>query len=88
MRGHVEHGNHSAALVGALSGLLASVPTAFHTYSAVDIDAMGQVAPIVWTAATWAVCGAAIAYVARRRLASAATQSRAESLIAETRPGG
>ena len=59
-----------AALVGALSGLLASVPTAFHTYSAVDIDAMSQVAPIVWTAATWAACGAAIAYVARQRRAA------------------
>lgn len=42
-----------ASVTGVLCGLLASVPSGLHMLGMVDVAATSQIAPVLWTAATW-----------------------------------
>lgn len=58
-----------AATTAAFAGLLASLPSALHTYAMVDIPIASQVAPIAWTVFTWGIAGSTIGVVLVKRQA-------------------
>lgn len=41
--------------VGGLAGLLASLPSAFHTQALADLSVSAEVVPVIWTTVTWSV---------------------------------
>jgi hypothetical protein len=52
-----------AMLSAAFAGLLASLPSALHTFAMVDISIGTQIAPIAWTVFTWTMAGSSIGIV-------------------------
>ena len=52
-----------AMLSSAFAGLLASLPSALHTFAMVDIPIGTQIAPIAWTVFTWTMAGSTIGIV-------------------------
>ena len=53
----------AASLTSALAGLLASLPSALHLLSLVEVTPGSQIAPVLWTAVTWGFAGSTIGAV-------------------------
>ena len=49
-----------ATTIAVLAGLIASLPSALHTYAMVDIAIGTQIAPIAWTVFTWGFAGSTV----------------------------
>lgn len=64
-----------AAGVGAIAGLLASLPSALHTHALVDLAVSAELPPVIWTTVTWSVAAAVANVVYRWRSVRGPNQS-------------
>lgn len=60
-----------AMATAGLAGLLASLPSALHTFAMVDLPIGSQIAPIAWTVFTWGMAGSTIGLVLHGRKVTA-----------------
>ncbi|MBI2841539.1 MAG: hypothetical protein HYX75_24750 [Acidobacteria bacterium] len=56
-----------AAGIGAVAGLLSSLPSSLHTHAMAHIQTSAEAAAVIWTTVTWSVAGAAAHWVYRWR---------------------
>ena len=55
-----------AAGVGAVAGLLSSLPSALHTHAMAHLQASAEVAAVLWTTVSWSVAAAVAHWTYRR----------------------